>query len=165
MAIEVSELDDEGTLEVELTGKLVARDYEEFVPSVERLVGRHGKIRMLVEMRDFHGWTRGALWEDTKFAARHFDSIERLAVVGEKKWERGLATFCKPFTSAEVRYFDQTNAGEACAWVLENRMPTSRGACAARTGSGRPGSDRRFEPSGRQTGESRSSERRRERER
>ena len=104
-------------IEIQLTGKLAKEDYEHFVPAVERLVKAHGKIRMLVEMHDFHGWTAGALWADTKFALHHFHDIGRLAVVGEAKWEKGMATFCKPFTTAEVRYFDRAKVDEARSWV------------------------------------------------
>jgi hypothetical protein len=68
-------------------------------------------------MRDFHGWTAGALWEDTKFALHHFSDIERLAVVGETKWQHGMAVFCKPFTAATVRYFHHTASSEARAWI------------------------------------------------
>jgi hypothetical protein len=117
--VELKEFNDGKLLEVHLTGKLVTEDYETLVPAVERLVKQHGKMRLLVEMRDFHGWTAGALWEDTKFALHHFRDIERLAIVGEAKWEKGMATFCKPFTTAEVRYFDHTQADEARAWVAE----------------------------------------------
>ena len=87
-------------LEIELTGRLQQEDYGHFVPAVERLVKEHGKIRMLVEMNDFHGWSAGALWEDIKFDLKHFRDIERLAIVGEKAWERGMAAFCKAFTTA-----------------------------------------------------------------
>jgi hypothetical protein len=76
---------------------------------------------MLVTMQDFHGWTPGAAWEDTKFALHHFSDIERLAIVGETKWQHGLAVFCKPFTKAAVRYFDHTATNEARAWLGENR--------------------------------------------
>ncbi len=104
-------------LEVQLTGKLAKEDYEHFVPVVERLVKAHGKIRLLVEMHDFHGWTAGALWRDIKFDARHFSDIERLAVVGEKKWQHGMAVFCKPFTSAKVRYFEHPDIERAREWL------------------------------------------------
>jgi stage II sporulation SpoAA-like protein len=120
MAIKLEEKAGGRMLEVFLTGKLVKEDYETFVPAVERLVKQHGKIRMLVVMHDFHGWTAGALWADTKFAAHHFSNIEQLAVVGETKWQHGMAVFCKPFTAAAVRYFDQTALGEAHAWLEEN---------------------------------------------
>jgi hypothetical protein len=104
-------------LEIQLTGKLSNEDYAQFVPAVERLVKQHGKIRMLVEMHDFHGWTAGALWQDIKFDAKHFKDIERLAMVGEKKWQHGMAVFCKPFTAAKVRYFDRAFLDEARTWL------------------------------------------------
>jgi SpoIIAA-like len=123
MAVGLKELYDDKVLEVHLTGKLVKEDYEVFVPAVDQLVKRHGKIRMLVEMHDFHGWTASALWEDTKFAIHHFRDIERLAVVGEKKWQEGMATFCKPFTAATIKYFDHTQGDAARAWLrTENKM-------------------------------------------
>lgn len=117
MAIHLTEKNGGKTLEASLTGKLVKEDYETFVPAVERLVGQHRKIRMLVEMHDFHGWTAGALWADTKFAAHHFSDIERLAVAGETRWQQGMTVFCKPFTAATVRYFDHTALDEARAWL------------------------------------------------
>ena len=70
-------------------------------------------MRLLVRMHDFHGWTLGAVWEDAKFDLRHFSHIERLALVGDTKWEAGMAMFCKPFTTAKVRYFDESKAEEA----------------------------------------------------
>ncbi len=106
-------------LEVHVTGKLVTSDYDRFVPEFERLVQEQGQLDVLFDMSDFHGWTAGALWEDTKFAMHHFRDIERLAIVGEKKWQAGMATFCKPFTTATVRYFDHTKEAEARAWLDE----------------------------------------------
>ena len=117
MSVEIKEFNGGKLLEVHLTGKLVKQDYETFLPVVERLVKQHGKLRLLVELHDFHGWTAGALWEDVKFDARHFYDIERLAIVGETKWEQGMAVFCKPFTTAKVRYFDGAKAAEARIWL------------------------------------------------
>jgi hypothetical protein len=104
-------------LEVQLTGKLAREDYQHFVPMVERLVKDHGKICLLVEMHDFHGWTAGALWRDFNFEATHFSDIERLAIVGETKWQHGMAVFCKPFTAAKIRYFDRPAIDQAREWL------------------------------------------------
>lgn len=78
-----------------------------------------GKIGILFDMHDFHGWGTGALWEDGKFAMKHFRDIGRLAVVGEKRWQKGMAAFCRPFTKAKVRYFDHNYEDEADAWLQE----------------------------------------------
>jgi SpoIIAA-like len=117
MTVEVREEAAAKTLTVRLSGKLTKADYETFVPEVERLIKAHGKIRLLVELHDFHGWDAGALWEDIKFDVKHFHDIQRLAIVGETKWEAGMAAFCKPFTTATIKYFDKAKAAEAKAWV------------------------------------------------
>lgn len=121
MAIEMIETNGGKVLEVRLSAKLVKEDYETFVPVAERLVKQHGKVRILVAMHDFHGWTAAALWEDTKFAAHHFSDIERLAVVGETKWQHGMAVFCKPFTTAKIRYFNHDQIEAARTWLGEDQ--------------------------------------------
>lgn len=103
--------------------KLDKEDYETFVPRIEALMEGDAKIRILVELRDFKGWSAGALWEDTKFAARHFNDIERLAVVGDARWEKGIALFAMPFTRAEVRYFDAHDIENARQWIREGQAP------------------------------------------
>jgi hypothetical protein len=119
MSIELHEEMDGKILIVNLSGKIEMEDYKRFAPSVDRAVKEHGKVRMLVRMQDFHGWTVGALWEDIKFDLRHFADIERLALVGDKRWEAGMAVFCKPFTTAKIRYFDTSHADEANVWIHE----------------------------------------------
>jgi len=77
------------------------------------------KIRMLIQLKDFKGWSAGALWEETKFGARHFSDIERLAIVGDKQWEKTMAEFIAPFSGAEVKYFDMMDLHLAKAWVSQ----------------------------------------------
>jgi len=105
------------TLKVTISGKLDKDDYARFIPVVEDLIQQHQKLDLLVVLHDFHGWTAGALWEDIKFDAKHFRDIGKLALVGEKDWEAGMAKFCKPFTTAEVRYFQREQLADAMEWV------------------------------------------------
>lgn len=119
MPIELREESDGKILVVHVSGKLAKADYTQFVPAFERLVLQHGKLRVLFDMTGFHGWDAGALWEDVKFDTRHFADIERIAMVGEKKWQHGMAIFCRPFTTAKVRYFDHAEAAAARAWLDE----------------------------------------------
>jgi hypothetical protein len=86
-----------------LSGKLHDADYKQFVPVVEDAVKKHGKVRLLTQFEDFHGWDMHALWDDIKFATEQCSHIERIALVGEKTWEQWMARICKPFTMAQVR--------------------------------------------------------------
>lgn len=119
MSVELHEEAGGKCLRIQLSGKLTKEDYQRFVPEIERLIEREGRIRVLCQMHDFHGWTLGALWEDVKFDLKHFGDIERLAFVGDRKWEAGMAAFCKPFTRAAIRYFYENKYEEAVHWIKE----------------------------------------------
>ena len=119
MPIEIKEETGSNILVIRVSGTLVKADYKYFVPEFERFLGQHGKLRVLFDMADFHGWEPGAAWEDIKFDVKHFADIERLAVVGEKKWQHGMAILWKPFTEATTRYFDHTQTAEARKWLAE----------------------------------------------
>jgi hypothetical protein len=119
MSLEFSKQEGTSSVCVRVSGKLSKADYERFVPEVERLIEAHGKIRVLFEMREFHGWEIGALWEDIKFDIKHFSDIERVAMVGEKKWQEWMSTFCRPFTAAKIRYFESHEADKAREWIQE----------------------------------------------
>ncbi len=120
MPIQLQHHEDQNYLELQMTGKLVKEDYHEFVPVIETVIQQHGPLHILLELHDFHGWSMGALWEDLKFDLKHFKDIERLAIVGENRWQEGMAKFCKPFTSATIQYFETSEADEAKSWIVEN---------------------------------------------
>jgi hypothetical protein len=117
MSNELKVTADGNVLEVHASGKLTTDFYKEFVPVVDAQIKQYGKLHILFVIHDFHGWTCGALWEDWKFDLHHWKDIERLAIVGESKWEEGMSTFCKPFTKATVKYFDHTQLDAAREWV------------------------------------------------
>ena len=88
---------------------------------MDQAIKAYGKLRMLVVLHDFHGcWTASAAWEDTKFGARHFRDFDRSAMVGETKWQRGMAIFCTPFTAATVRYIEHDQIEAARSWLGES---------------------------------------------
>lgn len=131
MAIHINTLNNDRILIVEVSGKLATEDYKTLVPEFERLVRQNGKLRVLFDMSDFHGWEMGALWQDIKFDFKHSGDIERLAMVGEKKWQAGMAQFCRPFTTATIRYFNRAAAEEARAWILGSDAESSAAPQAA----------------------------------
>ncbi len=106
-------------LAFKMSGKLHDEDYKKFVPLVDAAIAQQGKVRILAEFHDFHGWDMHALWDDIKFSTTHCRVIERIALVGEKKWEEWMAKVCKPFTMAKIRYFEASEIEAAKAWLAE----------------------------------------------
>ena len=99
------------------TEKLTEADYDKILPLVKNLITQHQKIRWYFELDDFEGWDSKALWEDIKFDVSHANDFEKVAIVGEKKWEEWMTQGMKPFTSADVKYFDTTKKKEAKNWI------------------------------------------------
>jgi hypothetical protein len=118
MSIQFKEEEGGKVLVVHVSGKLERADYLHFEPEFERLFKEHGKLRILFDMKGFHGWELGALWEDIKFDLKHFSEIEKIAMVGDSKWEKGMSMFCKPFTTASIRYFDLAHELNAREWLI-----------------------------------------------
>ncbi len=102
-----------------LSGKLHDEDYQTFIPIVDAAVAAEGKVSMYVAFADFDGWDLHAAWDDIKFAVAHYSDFDRIAMVGDKKWEEWMARLCKPFTQATVSYFDVSETAAAWAWLRE----------------------------------------------
>jgi hypothetical protein len=117
--IEQLQSDSPKVLAFRLSGKLHDEDYKRFVPLVDDAIAKEGKVRILAQFHDFQGWDLHALWDDIKFATAHCTQIERIALVGDKAWEKWMAQVCKPFTRAKVRYFDASETDAAKAWLAE----------------------------------------------
>ena len=102
-----------------VSGNLHDADYKAFVPEVEALIEREGKIRLLMLFEAFHGWDLHAAWDDMAFGIKHNQDLERIAMVGDKVWEKWMAKLSKPFCSAEVEFFPADEIDAAWDWVLE----------------------------------------------
>jgi hypothetical protein len=124
--IEVIQTDVPKTIGFKLSGKLHDDDYKTFVPAIETILAAEGRVRLFVQFEDFHGWDLHAMWDDTKFAFKHYSDIDRVALVGDRRWEEWMAQVCKPFTKAKVRYFDVFQIEDAWAWLREGaEVPAS----------------------------------------
>lgn len=117
MPIAMNDSNNGRVLEVHASGTLTGDDYSKLLPAFEQRIKRHNKVNVLFDMVDFHGWDAKGLWGDLKFDLKHFADVGRFAMVGDQKWEKNLTDLSRPFTTAEVRYFDRSHLDEARAWV------------------------------------------------
>jgi hypothetical protein len=107
---------------IKVIDKLTELDFEIIAPLLVAEIEEYHKIALFVEMEDFHGWTAGALWADTKFDLKHHKDFSRIAIVGDQKWEEWMAMLSKPFTSAKVRYYEASQRDIAMNWASGGRF-------------------------------------------
>lgn len=101
-------------------GKLTKEDYEKILPVLNQLEEKYPKIRWYFEMApDFDGWSLKAAAKDLNFDLSHAKQLEKIAMVGDKKWEEWLTEIMKPFTSAEIKFFELSQKEEAQVWIIK----------------------------------------------
>jgi hypothetical protein len=105
---------------LKLSGKLHDEDFRQFVPTMETILTAAGKVRLFLQFEDFHGWDLQAAVDDLKFSLKHYSGFERIAMVGDRKWEKWMANLFKPFTKAKVKYFDRLEVDAAWKWLEES---------------------------------------------
>jgi hypothetical protein len=78
-----------------------------------------GTVKVLIRLENFTGW-EGAAWDDTGFFFRHLDDFEKIAIVGEPRWEEETLAFTGAgIRKGPVKFFPETDEHEARAWLAE----------------------------------------------
>ena len=112
---------DEGTqlCEMTISGRLDRSSFKATEEKMTELITSGKQPRILVVLDEFLGWDQQGDWNNLDFMFTHGDKIERIAVVGDKRWESEV----KMFTGAGIRktpvgYFESDRIDDARAWVL-----------------------------------------------
>jgi len=99
------------------TGKLDQQDIEKVHPIIHSILDKGLKVRWYFEMDNFEGWTINELWKDFKNNSTHEKEYERIAMVGDKKWQKWATQLMKPFCNAEIKYFNLDQKEDAKSWI------------------------------------------------
>jgi hypothetical protein len=100
-----------------LSGKITDREFKAFVADVEKVVADEGSIRLFLTMDYPQKFDPKAAWDDVIFWIGHIRDIERLAIVGQREWEKWIELFSRPFIRTEVRYYSKLRLQEAWTWL------------------------------------------------
>lgn len=102
---------------IQATGTLSSEDYDAVLPDIEKTIQKHGKIRIYADMVDFNGWEPMAAWKDMAFGVAHWNDLDKIAIVGDAKWEEWAATMANTMMHGEVRHFPVREQNEALQWA------------------------------------------------
>jgi len=131
--IEELPVDAPGISAFKASGKLTDADYQQFIPRLEKLIDEYGKISLFLELEDFHGWEPKAAWDDFKLGQSHPYDFERIAIIGDQAWEHWITLLGKPFTHAQIRYFNHNEHDKAWDWLKQNALAATQQQTSAST--------------------------------
>ncbi|MCB1313381.1 MAG: STAS/SEC14 domain-containing protein [Sedimentitalea sp.] len=120
--IEVTPGRAEASIDVRMTGKLTAKDYEDVLaPALQAALETHDRVKVLVQIGPgFDGFEAGALWSDAKLGLSHWRGFDRVAVVTDVDWIEHTMKIFGFAMPCPVRVFDLDEVDEARRWLGES---------------------------------------------
>ncbi len=107
-----------GALLVQLLGKLDAAAYAREDAAMNAFIREHGRIRLLLDLREFDGWQGlDALAQHLSLVRDHRSFVRKLAIVGTNAFEKMARRLAPLFINAEVEYFGEDGFEGAKHWI------------------------------------------------
>jgi hypothetical protein len=96
---------------IKLSGTVTHEEFEALEPMLDDQIDRDGgSIALLLDLLEFEGYEDlHALWEHFTIVRKHNDEVKRIAVLGNREWERRFAELAVRLVVADVGYY---GAGE-----------------------------------------------------
>jgi len=109
-------------LTMKVSGTLSQAELAGMQSAAAGVISAGGKWRILVLTENFEGWERGGTWNDFSFTD-HDASIERMAIVGERRWEQLTMLFtASGLRGFPIEYFEPGQLAEARQWLAAREM-------------------------------------------
>jgi hypothetical protein len=111
-----------GIVTLRISGQLTQAELAAVQRKIGTLIQHRGKVRALVLVENFKGWAKDGDWGDLSFQLEHDQDIERMALVGDRKWEELAAVFMgKGLRPFPIEFFQPADTAKARAWLKEAR--------------------------------------------
>ena len=110
-----------GVITLKVSGKLTQTELVAVQNSAAGVIRAGGMWRILVLTENFSGWELGGEWSDFALQSETDASIEKMAIVGERRWEELALMFtAKGLRPFPIEYFEAAQLPQARAWLTAN---------------------------------------------
>ena len=100
-----------------IIGGLTKKQKKEIRRVLERQIGESGTIRLLLFIEPYRTKDPESLLFDLNFVMPCSDKIERLAIVGNRAWERTWVGLFGLFSHIRTKHFDHSERKAAWKWI------------------------------------------------
>jgi hypothetical protein len=109
---------EEGLITIKISGVLKRAELAQMEKVAIEAMGPARKIKFLILTESFQGWDNKSNWEDVSFQSEYDEQIEKIAIVGEKRWQDLTEAFVgKGLRPMEIRYFTPSETAMARIWI------------------------------------------------
>ena len=117
LSIGIERINNHFFLSLRVSGKLTHEDYDTITPMIESALEgvKEAKIKVFLDASELEGWEVRAAWDDFKLGIKHGKEFEKIAILGNKKWQELATKISSWFISGESKYFEDEK--EALNWL------------------------------------------------
>ncbi|GAC30656.1 STAS/SEC14 domain-containing protein [Brumicola pallidula] len=119
LTVGIERVANEFFLTLKVSGKLMHDDYAIITPMLDAALiqVKQAKIKALIDCTELEGWEFRAAWDDFQLSLNHGSEFTKIAIYGNKGWQKFAAKLAPWFVSGEVDYFKTES--DALAWLVE----------------------------------------------
>ena len=119
LSIGIERFENDFFLSLKAIGKLTHEDYEIITPMIDSALAqvKDPKVNVLMDATELEGWELRAAWDDFKLGLKHNNEFRKIAIYGNKNWQKVSAKLGSWFMSGEIQYFD--NLHDALNWIKQ----------------------------------------------
>ena len=111
----------DGVITLQISGKFTQTELASIQAATAAIVRPGGRWRILVLTENFAGWELGGEWNDFSMQSENDARIEKMAIVGERRWEELAIIFtAKGLRPFPIEYFEPAQLSQARAWLTAN---------------------------------------------
>lgn len=107
-------------VEVVVEGKITTADLKQLMAKADADFAKHGKLRILEEIRSFEGIDPMALWVDLQ-QIRRINDVTHAAIVVDAKWLRTIAEAISGLYPFEIKVFERSEIEAARTWLASSQ--------------------------------------------
>lgn len=100
-----------------VVGPIIKDDYTGLTADVEALLQQEDELCLLLELEEFTGEKVKAWGADFKFGHEYRKKIAKMAIVGDKKWEKWMTSLVDPFYAREAEFYHTDERETAWEWL------------------------------------------------
>jgi hypothetical protein len=105
-------------LQLKLRGMFTKVDHDRLIQIAKKAIEQEGKVDALVILESFEGWEQDGDWGDVNFMMEQGQHIEKMAILGDEKWQDDAVAFtAKGFRANAIEFFTPARLNEALSWL------------------------------------------------
>jgi hypothetical protein len=105
----------EKVLGYKISGDMTKADLQTLVPALASAAEAQGSVSVLFDLTGFDREKLTALSSDVDFGRQLQGKIDKMALVGNKKWEHYLTKLAAPLDANDSKFFETDN--DAWSWL------------------------------------------------